>query len=107
LNDPVYVEIAQAMARRIVKDGGSTAEDRARFSLRLCLCRPPQIDQVKQLMGLYQETKEHYRKDAKAGLALATEPIGPLPAGMQADEMAAWTAVANVLLNLDGVMTKS
>ena len=40
-------------------------------------------------------------------LALATEPIGPLPAGTQADEMAAWTVVANVLLNLDGVMTKS
>ena len=39
-------------------------------------------------------------------MALATEPIGPLPAGMDPADLAAWTAVANVLLNLDSVLTK-
>ena len=39
LNDPVYVEAAQALARRIVREGGSSVEDRVRFALRLCLCR--------------------------------------------------------------------
>ena len=43
---------------------------------------------------------------AEAALALATDPLGPLPPGMEAAELAAWTAVANVLLNLDGVLTK-
>ena len=38
--------------------------------------------------------------------ALVTEPLGPLPAGMDPADAAAWTVVANVLLNLDGVMTK-
>ena len=39
-------------------------------------------------------------------MQIATEPIGPLPDGADAAEMAAWTVVANVLLNLDGVLTK-
>jgi hypothetical protein len=106
LNDPVYVEIAEALARRIVKEGGSTPEERARYGLSLCLCRPPTAEQVQQVVKLYQGERERYRKDAKAALALATEQLGPLPAGMEADDLAAWTVVANVLLNLDGVLTK-
>ncbi len=106
LNDPVYVEAAQALARRIVKEGGSTIEERACFGLKLCLCRPPQPEQVKQVMALFESEREHYRKDAKAALAMATEPLGPLPAGMDAAELAAWTVVANVLLNLDAVLMK-
>ena len=43
---------------------------------------------------------------AQAAVALATEPLGPLPAGMDPADLAAWTTVANVLLNLDGVLTK-
>ncbi len=106
LNDPVYVECAQALARRIVKEGGTTIEERARFGLRLCLCRPPRTEQVQQVMELFQTEYQHYRQDAKAALAMATEPLGPLPAGMDAAKLAAWTVVANVLLNLDAVMMK-
>jgi mono/diheme cytochrome c family protein len=106
LNDPVYVEAAQALARRIVKEGGATAEGRARFGLRLCLCRPPLSGQVRQVVELYQSERAHYRKDAKAARALAAEPLGSVPAGMDAGELAAWTVVANVLLNQDGVLTK-
>lgn len=106
LNDPVYVEAAQALARRLVREGGASAEERASFGLRLCLCRPPQVGQVRHIVELYETERERYRKDVKAALALATEPLGPLPAGMDAGELAAWTVVANVLLNLDGVLTK-
>jgi hypothetical protein len=106
LNDPVFVEAAQALARRIMKEGGGSAEERARFGLRLVLARPASAEQVKRVLALFEEEREHYRKDAKAATALATEPLGPLPAGMDAAEAAAWTVVANVLLNLDGVMTK-
>ena len=51
LNDPVYVEAAQALARRIVREGGSTPEDRVRFALQLCLCRPPRPEQVEPLVA--------------------------------------------------------
>lgn len=107
LNDPVYVEAAQALARRIVRDGGATTEERARFGLRLCLCRPPTDEQVKHVRALFESEQQHYAKDEKAALAMAAEPLGPLPAGMDAKELAAWTVVANVLLNMDGVLAKT
>jgi hypothetical protein len=106
LNDPVYVEAAQALARRIVLEGGATVDDRVQFGLRLCLCRPPRPGQAQELVKLYDEELAHYRQDADAALKLATSPLGPLPSDMDPSELAAWTVLANVLLNLDGVLTK-
>jgi hypothetical protein len=106
LNDPVYVEASQALARRIVREGGATVEDRVRFGLRLCLTRPPREEQVGQLVKLFDSERTNFATDTAAATKLATEPLGPLPGDADAAEMAAWTVVANVLLNLDGVLTK-
>ncbi len=106
LNDPVYLEAAQALARRIVSEGGATPEDRARFGLRLALCRPPSDEQVNKIVALYQSERTHHATNLTAAIALATDPLGPLPKGMEPAELAAWTTVANVLLNLDVVLTK-
>ncbi len=48
----------------------------------------------------------HYRENPDEARAIATDPLGPLPAGTDPAEAAAWTAIANVLLNLDGVLTR-
>ena len=106
LNDPAYVEMAQALGRRIAREGGVTAAQRARYALRLALVRPPQEEQVAALVTLYDRELARYRGDPAAAMKLATNPLGPLPSGMDAAELAAWTVVANVLLNLDGVLTK-
>ncbi len=106
LNDPVYVEAAQALARRIVREGGADPSSRIRYALTLCQCRPPRPEQVEPLVTLYSAELDRYRNDRAAAVALATEPIGPLPTGMDPAELAAWTAVANVLLNLDSVLTR-
>jgi len=106
LNDPVYVEAAQALARRIVREGGEDAASRARYGLELCLCRSARPEQIEPIVMLYTSEHERYRQDRAGALALATEPLGPLPASIEPAEAAAWTAVANVLLNLDGVLTK-
>jgi hypothetical protein len=107
LNDPVYVECAQALARRIANEGGATTEERAKWALELCLARPASAEQVKHVVELYAKEVEHYRQDKAAASAMATEPLGPLSDGQDTAEMAAWTVVSNVLLNLDGVLTKS
>lgn len=107
LNDPVYVEAAQALARRIFRHPASDAEDRSRFALGLCLGRPPEEDAVSELAALYESELAYYRENLAAAEQLATEPLGPLPGEMPAAELAAWTVVANVLLNLDGVLTGS
>jgi hypothetical protein len=106
LNDPVYVEAAQALARRIMKEGGTTLEERVRYGLKLCLSRPATEAQVKPLLELFQNEWERFRNDATAAKAMATEPLGPLPQGLDTAEAAAWSVIANVLLNLDGVLTK-
>jgi hypothetical protein len=106
LNDPVFVEAAQALARRVTKEGGSTLEARARYALKLCLCRPPSEAQVQQILSLYQSEREHYSRDAAAAKELNAGTLGPLPEGADPAELAAWTVVGNVLLNLDSVLTK-
>jgi hypothetical protein len=106
LNDPVYVEAAQALARRVMKEGGSSPEERARFVLRLCLVRDPQSEQVTRILELYQSELEHYRQAPAEAIKLATDPLGPVPLHMRPEELAAWTVIANVVLNLDGVLTK-
>jgi hypothetical protein len=106
LNDPVYVEAAQALARRIVREGGSNIEDRARYAAQLCLCRPPGVEQVAALLRLYDAEHARYEKNRDAAVALASEPLGPIPPGVDPADLAAWTTIGNVLLNLDGVLTK-
>jgi hypothetical protein len=107
LNDPVYVECAQALARRIVKEAPSVStKERAAYGLRLCLARPVHEDQIGTIVNLVEEELIHYRQDGDAARQLATEPLGPLPDGMDAIELAAWTVAANVMLNLDGFLTK-
>ncbi len=106
LNDPVYVEAAQALARRIVREGGEGIANRARYGLELCLCRPARPEQLEPLVSLYTAEIDRFRNDRPSAVALATDPAGPLPPGTDAAELAAWTVVANALLNLDGVLTK-
>ncbi|MEI2727369.1 MAG: DUF1553 domain-containing protein [Verrucomicrobiota bacterium] len=104
LNDPVYVEAAQALGRRMVREGGATVEDRIRFGLKLVLVRPPAKSQIVALKALFASELAHYRDAESEAVKLSTNPLGPLPAGLSAAEAAAWTVVANVLLNLDGVL---
>ncbi|MEO8352050.1 MAG: DUF1553 domain-containing protein, partial [Chthoniobacteraceae bacterium] len=106
LNDPVFVECAQALARRIISEGGSDAVSRLRFALNLCLCRPPTDEEVQTLRGLLEESLATYRQDPAAALKLATDPLGPVSEKIDIAEAAAWTVVANVLLNLDSVLTE-
>ncbi|HTK74039.1 MAG TPA: hypothetical protein VL371_02215, partial [Gemmataceae bacterium] len=70
------------------------------------LCRPPRAEQVRQLVKLFKSEQNNLATDSAAATKLATEPLGRLPDGADAAAMAAWTVVANVLLNLDGVLTK-
>lgn len=81
-------------------------DDRAAFGLRLSLCRPPRDEQIRELVALYESELTRYRDNAAAAQQISTDPLGPLPDGMNAIELAAWTVVGNVLLNLDGVMSK-
>ena len=100
LNDPVYVEAAQSLGRKVSATAGTTSE-RITLAFRKCLCRAPSDRELAVLVKLFDEAKAKFAKDAKRATELATVPIGPLPKGADAADLAAWTTVANVLLNLD------
>ncbi|MEP6671786.1 MAG: DUF1553 domain-containing protein, partial [Chthoniobacter sp.] len=107
MNDPVFVECAQALARRLMHEGGNDPAARVTFGLRLCLGHPPSEGQVKTLVDLYEKELATYQADQDGALKLATQPLGPLPENCAAPEAAAYTVVANVLLNLDATLTKN
>ena len=105
LNDPVYVEAAQALARRMTKKAGTPAEIVER-GFRLCLTRPPSAAESERILGLYAQARKAYAEDTASAKILAADPIGPLPEKADPVELAAWTIVGNVLLNLDEVFLK-
>ncbi|HQU43509.1 MAG TPA: DUF1553 domain-containing protein, partial [Pirellulales bacterium] len=106
LNDPVYVEASQALARRMVSAGGPTAADRARYGFRLCVARPPHGDELTRLVRLYEKALARFNQSPVEAQKLATDPLGPAPAEMNVAELAAWTVVGNVLLNMDETLMK-
>jgi hypothetical protein len=105
MNDPVYVECSQALARRLMAEGGATPESRVRFGLELCLGRPASEKQIAPLTQLFTTELGEYSKNDADAKAAAGETL-PMPAGVTPAEVAAWTVVANVLLNLDGLLMK-
>ncbi len=106
LNDPVFVEAAQALARRIITEGGSTPEDRAGFGIRVVLSRPPTEAETRRVVALYQSSRTSLAVEPARAVALATKPLGPIPNGMDSLDAAAWTVVGNVLLNLDETLAR-
>ncbi|MCX6955291.1 MAG: DUF1553 domain-containing protein [Verrucomicrobia bacterium] len=105
LNDPVYMEAAQSLARRVAAVEGAPA-DRLRHAFRLCLVRAPQEKELTELLALYTKSRARFAADPVQALAIATNPLGPLPPSADAGELAAWTVVGNVLLNLDELFMK-
>jgi hypothetical protein len=105
LNDPVYVEAAQALARRIAR-GGSSPSERAGYGFRLCLDRPPTDPELVRLVRLYEHARAAYAGDPESARAMVGESSGPIPKDADVADLAAWTVVANVLLNLDEMLMR-
>ena len=63
-------------------------------------------EEIKRLVSLYQIELAQYKQDAKAAEKMANSELGKAPPDLSADELAAWTVLANVLLNLDETITK-
>ena len=105
MNDPVFVEAARAFAQRVIKEGGTDAASRLRFAWRLALSRPPSKQEFAVLERALQQQLATYLADKEAAKKLVG--VGDLPKSEGADdsELAAWTAVSNVLLNLNETIT--
>ena len=105
LNDPVYIEAAQSLARRIA-NAGDTTEEKVKHGFRICLARPPSDAEVSRLVKLFDSTYRQFKDSPEQAMAMATDPLGSAPEGSDVIELAAWTVIGNVLLNLDEMFLK-
>jgi hypothetical protein len=103
LNDPFFFDAARAMAERMMRDGGNSPSDRATYGFRLAVSRFPTPEELGRLMDFYQQRLNEYRHNPAA----ASKTVGATTASnSDTPEWAAWTMVANVLLNMDATITK-
>jgi len=101
MNDPVYIEAAQALAKRAMRGTPSPKEALANM-FRLCLARPATDEEMKRLTKLFTDAREQFVKDMNKANSFA----GPLPKDADPATDAAMTLVASVLLNLDEMLMK-
>jgi hypothetical protein len=106
LNDPASFEAARALARRMMAEAsagaGNMSRARAALGVKLALSREARPEELTRLVALYEGERQHYQQRSAA----AGQVAGGRDPQTDAADLAAWTMVANVLLNLDEAVTK-
>ncbi len=109
LNEPLFIEAARALALKTVKAGGVTDAQRVDYVFHRVLARKPTPQESAELIGLLKRQRERFLAGELNPWNLATydpDQTFPLPRGTRMEDLAAWTAVSRVLLNLDETITK-
>ena len=109
LNEPIFVECAQNLARKTLEEGGKTDADRITYAFRRVLSRTPDASEKQELLALLEKQKQRAADGWINPVEVATgETKAPakLPAGATPTQLAAYTVVSRVLLNLDEAITK-
>jgi hypothetical protein len=97
LNDPAFFEAAQAMAKRILNEGGSTTKSRLNYGFLLATSRQPQPSEADTLQSAFETERKYFQSNLKEAEAIAAKPD---------PELAAWTMLSRDLLNLDETLTR-
>jgi len=105
MNDPTYVEASRRLAERLLREAPSN-ERRVALAFQLALARPPAGRELALLLGIAREQLEVYRRDHGAAEQLLAVGEAVRNQSLDPAELAAWTIVASVLLNLDETITK-
>ncbi|MEP7339856.1 MAG: PSD1 and planctomycete cytochrome C domain-containing protein [Acidobacteriota bacterium] len=109
LNETLFLEAARALATKTVNEGGAADQQKAVFAFRRVLSRQPTAAELNELLALKNRQLERFASGELNPWNLATndpDKAFALPKGVRMDELAAWTAVSRVLLNLDEAITK-
>ena len=113
LNEPLFVETARALALKTLADGGASETERLTYAVRRCLSREPQPKELETLEKFLADQQQRFGKQGTDPWPLLVdddkkkdELKAKLPHGATPGDLAAWTAVARVVLNLDETITK-
>jgi hypothetical protein len=105
MNDPTYVEASRKLAERLLTEAESD-EKRIRLAFQLALARPPGERELGVLLRIHREQIAAYRGNHEASTNLLAVGEAPSNPALDPAELAAWTIVASVILNLDETITK-
>jgi mono/diheme cytochrome c family protein len=106
LNEVTFVEAARVLAEHVMVEGGATPEDRIALAFRRALARKPSESELKVLVAGFERWLAQFRKQPEAVQKLLKFGESPVDARLDPPELAAYTTVANLILNLDEVVTK-
>ena len=106
MNDVAYVEAARRLAERLMVEGGATPEARVAFAYRTATAQRPGPRAQMVLVNSFRQQLNRYKADRKAALALVSAGDSKRDESLDVTELAAYTMVANLILNLDQTMTK-
>lgn len=106
LNERTFVEAAQTLALRVLKEGGADDSARARYAFRLCTSRQPSGHELEALLKFWQEQYDHFENDTATAVKVAAPDPARLPSNVNLHKVAAWAMVSRTLLNLDETITR-
>ena len=107
MNDVTFVEAARGLAQRIlISSDYKTPEDRIAFAFRLATARWPTSKELKILMSSFVAQRASYRWNLKSAKQLIRTGESLVPKGVDRKELAAYTVIASLILNLDETITK-
>jgi len=106
LNDPVYVEAAQALAMRVWKEGGKDDRSRINYAFELCTGRKPRHNEVETIDALLHDSENLFEDQTTRAVRVASPDVKNPPPDVNLHKVAAWTMVSRVLLNMDETITK-
>ena len=107
LNDIQHIEAARNLAQRILTEGGVKPEERLDLGFRIVTSRRPTAAEAKILKTSLDKQMARFQQNKPAAEQLIKYGESPAKAGLDAAELAAYTMVANLLLNLDETLTKN
>ena len=107
MNDVQHVEAARVFAQRIMTEPGGTLNERIVFAYRTVLARKPAPEEIAVVRGAFERHLVSYQKAADAAAKLIRQGESKPTPGLAVPELAAWTLVANLILNLDETITRN
>lgn len=107
MNDVQYFEAARHLGYRMIEQGGASDADRLRYGFRLVTARPPCDSECAVLEQTLAAQRARYDANGPAAKKVISVGESPVPTDVAPAELAAYTMVANLLLNLDEVVTKN
>lgn len=106
LNEKTFVEAAQAMALRVLKEGGQNDRARARYAFRLCTGRTPTASELDKLLIFWKQQYDYFQNDTADAVKVASPDLTNMPPEINLHKVAAWAMVSRAILNLDETVTK-